>query len=422
MKDTARAAGTEQRSGAPLRVLFIHQNFPGQFRRIALALAGDPGFAVSAIGKAGCPGLAEVHLDTYSLHRAPGKQTHHYARAYESAVLHGQAVLRLLLEYRRRGEKPDVIVAHPGWGETLFVREAFPEVRLLHFCEFYYHTTGADVGFDPEFPATLDDRARARSRNAALQMSLDLCDMAVAPTRWQRSLHPRAYHDKIRVLHEGVDTQLMCPDLGANFALPNGKVLRAGDPVVTYVARHLEPYRGFHTFLRALPALMEKHPTCQVVIVGGNGVSYGSLPGDAPDWKTHMLREVAINPLRVHFTDALPYRDYRRLLQVSAVHVYFTYPFVLSWSMLEALSCACLVIGSSTAPVQEVIRDGENGLLVDFFDHAGLATAIATGLLFPEKFADLKVRARQTVLDRFSADSGTAGYRDLILDAAQAGN
>lgn len=250
-------------------------------------------------------------------------------------------------------------------------------------------------------------------------MSLDLCDMTVAPTRWQRALHPRAYRDKIRVLHEGVDTQLMCPDSNATFVLPDGTNLRAGDPVVTYVARHLEPYRGFHTFMRALPAVLADHPTCHVVVAGGNGVSYGSLPVEAPDWKTQMLREVAVDPARVHFTGTLPYMAYRRLLQVSAVHVYLTYPFVLSWSMLEAMACGCVVIGSRTAPVQEVIQDGGNGVLADFFDHAALAAALGAVLHAPEAYASMRLRARETVIRQYSADAGTAGYRDLIVAASR---
>lgn len=277
-----------------------------------------------------------------------------------------------------------------------------------------FHARGADVGFDPEFPARLDDRARARSRNAALLLSLDLCDIAVAPTQWQRQLHPRAYHDQIAVIHEGVDTQLMCPDAAATFTLEDGTVLHAGDPVVTYVARHLEPYRGFHSFMRALPALLARHPQCQVVLAGGNGVSYGSMPHDAADWKTRMLRDVAIDPARVHFTGTLPYQAYRRLLQVSAVHVYLTYPFVLSWSVLEAMACGCVVVGSDTAPVREVIRDGDNGVLVDFFDAAALADRLAAILACPEQFAPLRLRARATVVANYCADAGTARYRALI--------
>lgn len=404
------------RAGAPLHVLFIHQNFPGQFRRVALALKSDPAFAVSAIGRENCPGLPEITVNRYRLHRSVSQQTHHYARTYENAILHGQAVLRLLVDMKRQGKTPDVIVAHPGWGETLFVRDVFPNVRLVHFCEFYYHGTGADVGFDPAFPTSLDDQARIRSRNAALLLSLEMCDVAVAPTHWQKQLHPSAYHDKIEVLHEGVDTETLYPDDGATFLLADGTVLRPGDQVVTYVARNLEPYRGFHTFMRSLPALLERHPECKVVIAGGNGVGYGKRPKDASDWKTQMLREVRIDPKRVHFTGTLAFADYRRLLQVSAAHVYLTYPFVLSWSMVEAMACGCVVLGSDTAPVREVIRNGQNGLLVDFFDHSALADGLGNVLAHASAYAGMREHARKTTISNYCAKSGTDRYRALITE------
>ncbi len=286
---------------APQKVLFIHQNFPGQFASLALDLMRDPACQVLAIGKQGCPGLHGVRTLTYALHRASAKATHHYARSYEAGILHGQAVLRMLLSLKTQGFAPDVIVAHPGWGETLFVKQAFPAVRLIHFCEFYYHGAGADTGFDPEFPASLDDVARTVSKNALMLLNLENCDVAVSPTSWQKSLHPLAYQGKIRCIHEGVDTHYMRADPTAVFTLRNGKVLRPGDPVLTYVARNLEPYRGFHSFMRTLPAILERHATCDIVIVGGDGVSYGAKPKDALHWREKMLRETGIASERVHF-------------------------------------------------------------------------------------------------------------------------
>lgn len=397
-----------------MKVLFIHQNFPGQFRRIALQLAQDPDYQVLAIGKKGCPTLAGVRTLTYTLHRHPVEATHHYVRPFEAGVLHGQAVLRLLLKLKARGFVPDVIVAHSGWGETLFAKEAFPDVRLIHFCEYYYHAEGADVGFDPEFPVTLDDRARIRAKNALLLLNLENCDIAVTPTQWQKSLHPKIYHDKIQVIHEGIDTDFMCPHVEATFILPNGKALRTGDPVITYVARNLEPYRGFHAFMRALPLILERHPTCTVVILGGDDVSYGSQPKDAPNWRAKMLAEVSIDSSRVHFMGKLPYADYRNLLRVSAAHIYLTYPFVLSWSALEAMACGCLVIGSKTAPVEEVIQDGKNGLLVDFFDQRAIAERVNFALAERECSLGMRKNAATFVRSNFSVDRGIAGYRNLI--------
>lgn len=259
-------------------VLFIHQNFPGQFRHIARHLADLSNFRVLAIGQDHAPGLDSVQLHKYRPHRKASSKTHPYARTFEEAVLNGQQVLRLLLKLQQDGYEPDVVVAHPGWGETLYVKQVFPKTRLIHFCEYYYHTQGADVGFAPEFPLTMDDCARISSRNALHLLNLENCDTAITPTHWQHSFHPVAYQDKIKVIHEGIDVTRLGPDSKAVLQLPNGKVLKAGEPTITYVARNLEPYRGFHQFMRALPRVLAAHTTCQVVIIGGDNVSYGSPP------------------------------------------------------------------------------------------------------------------------------------------------
>ncbi|MDO8696972.1 MAG: glycosyl transferase family 1, partial [Pseudomonas sp.] len=243
-----------------MKVLFIHQNFPGQFKHVALHLAQLPGVEVLAIGRDTAPGLSGVQLLRYKPQRAVGAGTHPYVRLLEGAVLHGQQVLRLLLELKAKGYQPDVIVAHPGWGETLYVKEAFANTKLIHFCEYYYHSHGADANFDPEFPSSIDGAASVRTRNALHLLNLENCDLGITPTQWQHSLHPKAYREKIKVIHEGVDTDALQPDVQATLQLPNGTVLRAGMPIVTYVARNLEPYRGFHSFMRALPQLLKQHP------------------------------------------------------------------------------------------------------------------------------------------------------------------
>lgn len=212
----------------------------------------------------------------------------------------------------------------------------------------WFYANGPDMGFDPEFPVALDDRLRVSTWRAHHLLALEQCDVAIAPTQWQKSQFPATYQPKIQVLHEGIATDVLGPDPQAQLTLPSGQVLKAGDPVVTYVARNLEPYRGFHVFMRSLPALLAAHPTCQVLIVGGDEVSYGRAPKDAKSWRGALLREVNIDTNsetgRVHFLGKLPYAQYRWVLQVSAVHVYLTYPFVLSWSLLEALASGCAVV------------------------------------------------------------------------------
>jgi glycosyltransferase involved in cell wall biosynthesis len=399
-----------------MRVLFVHQNFPGQFRHIAAHLAKQPGVDVLAIGRDTAPGLPGVRLIRYKPHRGADQATHPYVRSFEDAVLHGQQVLRLLMDLKAKGYRPDVIVAHPGWGETLYAKDAFPNARLIHFCEYYYHAHGADANFDPEFPLDMNGAARIRTRNALHLLNLENCDVGITPTKWQHSLHPEAYRDKIQIIHEGIDTENLKPDPDAELRLPNGSVLKAGMPVVTYVARNLEPYRGFHIFMRALPELLKQHPTCQVVIVGGDGVSYGSAPKDAPNWRTKMLRENPVDLNRVHFLGKVPYETYKKVLQVSTVHVYLTYPFVLSWSLLEAMATGCLIVGSDTAPVKEVIQSKVSRQLVGFFNTEELRDRIFYFL--SRSSSSEREDAARKIQKKYSEKSGVIKYVRLLKGSA----
>jgi glycosyltransferase involved in cell wall biosynthesis len=396
-----------------LNILFIHQNFPGQFRHIAAHLAKQPDVDVLAIGRDAAPGLPGVRLIRYKPHRRVSVETHPYARTYEDAVLHGQQVLRLLLDLKSKGYRPDVIVAHPGWGETLFAKDAFPLAKLIHFCEYYYHARGADAGFDPEFPLDMNAVASIRARNALHLLNLENCDQGITPTRWQHSLHPAAYRKKIHVIHEGIDTARLGLAPEASLQLADGQILKAGEPIITYVARNLEPYRGFHSFMRALPEVLKEHPTCQIVIVGGNDVSYGSRPKDAPDWRAKLLLENPVDLNRVHFLGKVPYATYRKVLQVSAAHIYLTYPFVLSWSLLEAMASGCLIIGSDTSPVREVIRHGENGLLVDFFQPQTITRQVLQVLKNPRAYIGLRQAAYEGA-QAYSIEQGSKQYMQLI--------
>ncbi len=409
-----------------MRVLIIHQNFPGQFRHMAAHWASQPDVDLLAIGRDTAPGMPGVRCLRYRPHRAVLENQHHYLRQMEHAVLHGQSVARLLLRLKSRGYSPDVILAHPGWGETLYAKDVFPDARLIHFCEWYYGTNQADWDFDPEFPATFDDRARVRTWNALHTLNLENCDAGITPTHWQHSRHPEAYRDKIAVIHEGIDTDGLAPsghttqwsDETSNtvepLTLPNGTTLNQGDPVITYVARNLEPYRGFHSFMRALERIQKQHRRCHAIIVGGDGVSYGKRPKDATHWREMMLREVTLDPPRTHFLGKVPYDIYRRVLQISAAHVYLTYPFVLSWSMLEAMASGCLVIGSNTAPVKEVIRHQQNGLLTDFFDTEKITESVLESLATPELSRAMRQRAVTDIARRYSRETGLNAYQGLI--------
>lgn len=407
-----------------MRILFIHQNFPGQFRHAAAEWAKRPGWQVLAIGRDTAPGLPGVTCLRYKPHRAARDTQHPYLRTMENAVLHGQAVARVLEQLKAKGFVPDAIVAHPGWGETLYAKDIFPGTRLVHYCEWYYNSEGQDFGFDPEFPVTLDDKLRIRTWNALHLLNLQNCDAGITPTQWQWSRHPEAYRGKITVAHEGIDTERLGPDPNATFTVPNGPnkglVLKAGEPIVTYVARNLEPYRGFHQFMRALQIVQREHKTCHAIIVGGDGVSYGRKPPEAANWREHMLREVSIDPARTHFVGRLPYEHYMRVLQVSGVHVYLTYPFVLSWSLLEAMACECLVIGSDTAPVREVLRDGQDGLMVDFGPEA-IARRIVASVWDEQTASGLREAARNAVCHQYTRQRGMSGlHRAMSVRSANA--
>ncbi len=396
-----------------MRILIIHQNFPGQFRHLAHAWLRKPGVQLMGMGRERAPGLPGFPCIKYTPHRFRSKNQHHYLRKMEDAVLHGQATARRLLDLKKKDAAPDVILAHPGWGETLYVKDVFPDVRLIHLCEWYYHFATGDVGFDPEFSSSFDDAARIRTWNALHTLNLENCDQGVSPTIWQKQRHPAAYQERIAVVHEGIDSDLS-PDPEATFTTPSGVLLRVGDPVITYVARNLEPYRGFHSFMRTLEVIQRRHKRCHAVIVGGDEVSYGKPPVGAATWREKMLQEVTLDPARTHFTGRIPNDSYRRLLQVSAAHIYLTYPFVLSWSLLEAMASGCLVIGSRTPPVEEVIRAGENGLLVDMFNREEIANCTLDALESPERFARLRQRARVEAMERFSREKGVEGYGELV--------
>jgi glycosyltransferase involved in cell wall biosynthesis len=397
-----------------MRLLVLHQNFPGQFGHLVRAWAQRPGWDVRALGRDTAPGLPGFdRLTRYKLARSPHSHQHPYLRSMEAATLHGQAVARALLEMKKKGFTPDAVLAHPGWGESLYVKDVFPDARLVHYCEWYYNAEGADLGFDPEFPITFDDRARIRTWNALHALNLTQCDAAVTPTHWQKSRHPEIFHPKITVQHEGIDTEQLGPDPNAVITTPSGTVLKAGEPVVTYVARNLEPYRGFHVFMRALEKLQQQHKTVHALIVGGDEVSYGKRPKDAKHWREKMLREVKLDPTRTHFLGKLPRPQYIKVLQVSAAHVYLTYPFVLSWSLLEAMACGASVVASDTAPVREVIRNGVNGVLVPFFDAERVADVIDRSASFRHGRAHHR-QLTQADAGHYSFARGLNGYEVLL--------
>ena len=373
-----------------MKLLFVHQNFPGQYRHLAAHYAAQKGNMVVGIGE---------KANVLRQGRIPGVQLlgyTHTEKQYEDrfsapvlkAIERGKRVAAGALQLKRQGFYPDVIFAHIGWGEALFLKDVFPKARVLLYCEFFYRARGGDMGFDPEFPPSAEKILRLRVMNAPLLMSLDASDWGMAPTRWQQKQFSPGHAARMSVIHDGVDTDIVTPG-------------KPEEELVTYVARNLEPYRGFHVFMRAIPEIQKRRPNAKIVIVGGDEVSYSPRlpPGDT--YRQRLLRELdgKIDLSRVQFTGKIPYQQYLALLRKSSVHVYLTYPFVLSWSLLEAMAAGCLVVGSRTPPVEEAIRDGENGLLVDFFSPEEIAARVDEAIRMDSTL--IRRRARATVIERY---------------------
>lgn len=385
------------------KFLFIHQNFPGQFIHSAMALAKQ-GHEVVAIGITGraIPGVKFVR---YKPHTALEEKTHSLLRDFETKLTRSTACAQVMVKLKAQGFTPDTIVAHPGWGEPLFCKDVWPNARLVVFAEFFYGAEGADFAFDPEFSKdTVEARMRLRVKNSVHLHAFHDADVIYSPTHWQCSRLPLEYQFKTQVIFDGIDTDAAKPNPTALIHLKRDNLrIQAGDEIITFVNRNLEPYRGFHVFMRALPQILAERPQARALIVGGDDVSYGSTPPSGKSWKEVMLAEVgACLPMnRIHFLGKLDYRDYLKVLQVSRCHVYLTYPFVLSWSCLEAMSVGCAVVASRTQPVEEVIQHGSHGLLFNFFDTTTLAKQVVGVLEKPHDYSSMGVNARNTVLNKY---------------------
>jgi glycosyltransferase involved in cell wall biosynthesis len=384
-----------------MNVLFVHNNFPAQFRHVAAALSLDPQVNLAAIGSSRAATMPNVKLVTYPPLRADVRATHQFAKRFDVECRRADDVFAAASSRAEAGFQPDLVVAHPGWGEAIPLRSVFPDSRIIAYCEFFYGPKGRDVNFDPEFPAMGPrEQVGLNLKNAATLCSLIEADEGLSPTPWQRSTFPAELRAKIKMLHEGVDVDVARPNPHATLRLANGREFTCRDEVVTFAARSLEPLRGIHVFLRAVPRILAARPNAQIVIIGDeNRNPYGLQPPAGRSWKSIYLEEIAgqIDASRLHFVGHLAYHEFLSALQISSVHVYLTYPFVLSWSLIEAMSVGCLIVASDTAPVRDVIND-ENGILVPFFASDALAGRIVDALADPRRHAPLRRNTRRHVL------------------------
>ncbi|WP_419253266.1 glycosyltransferase [Caulobacter sp. ErkDOM-YI] len=403
---------------AASRILFVHQNFPGQFPHIADAVL-KRGHKVAAIGDQGVKGRPGIDVRRWKLSRGSTPGIFDAATRAEADLMRAQSAAEAALKLKADGFTPDLIIGHPGWGETLQLREVFPNARQILFGEFFYRSRGGDVNFDPEFEtSTPTSDFRVHAKNMGLALAYSEADMIVCPTPFQASLLPRGLQDRIRVIHEGVDLGRARRVPGASLKLSNGRVLDGSKPVITFINRHFERLRGFHTFMRALPSFLERCPDAEVLLIGTDSTKVygGSLP-NGQTWKGKMLAEVGerLDMDRVHFTGALDHADMVKALSISTAHVYYTYPFVLSWSLVEAMACECLIVGSDTAPLRDAITPGVNGLLRDFFDVEGLSDTLVDVCRNPATYAPLRTTARETAMERFDRETvGVPAWLDLI--------
>jgi glycosyltransferase involved in cell wall biosynthesis len=387
-----------------MKILIVHQNFPGQFKHLLPELLKNPSNEIVAFTmnnfEATHPNFRIVR---YKAAKSTSQDTHPWVAEMETKVIRGEAAFRAALKLKDEGFSPDLMLAHPGWGESLYLKNVWPHAKLAIYCEFHYANSGQDVGFDPEFPASdVGDVCRLQMKNVNNLLHFNTADIGISPTEWQKSTFPEPFRSKIQVVHDGIDTDVVKPNPDVGLQI-GGHALTRNDEIITFVNRNMEPYRGYHTFMRALPKILRARPKARVLIVGGDGVSYGAKPPAGQSWKQIFLDEVKdqVDLSRVHFLGHIDYKYFIPLLQLSRVHVYLTYPFVLSWSLLEAMACGCAIVASDTAPLKEAIIDRQTGLMVDFFSAEEVAEKTIALLENPDLRTSLGAQARAFAIEHY---------------------
>lgn len=388
-----------------MKILFVHQNFPGQYREIVGWLAAQGNHQLVALcQRQPVPQVDGVSVRAYKPHHKPTDDAYTLSRYWEECCGAGFGVVRACRQLDAEGFTPDLVLGHVGWGELTFLKEVWPNVPVLGFFEYFFLSKGGSVGFDPEFPASPDSGVIMHARNAVNFANIETVDLGTSPTRWQLETFPESFRSKIYCCHDGIRTDLLRPDPKVSVRLGRlGRNVSREDEIFTYMARNMEPTRGFHTFMRALPKILAERPNARALIIGGNDVSYGKKSDTNGGYRAEMEREVGdrVDWDRVHFLGRVPYADYQKIIQISRCHIYLTVPFVLSWSLLESMAMEATVVASDTAPVREVIEHGKTGQLVDFFDFDALAEQVVDVLANPEAYAHLGPAARRHVVAEY---------------------
>ena len=392
-----------------MNLLFVHQNFPGQYRELFDWIVRSRAHRVVFLTqRRDCPDVAGARIVVYRPHHKAAPDAYALSSWWEDCAGAGYGAARACARLAADGFRPDIIVGHVGWGELTFMRQVWPDVPILGFFEYFFLAEGGSVGFDPEFPASEDQRFILHARNAVNFANLHTVDAGVSPTLWQRNTFPESFHGKIAVCHDGIRTDRLGPDPTAKVTLGRlDRPLTRADEVFTYMARNMEPTRGFHVFMRALPQILDARPDARALIIGGNETSYGRRTRTRGGYRAELEREVGdrVDWSRVHFLGRVPYSDFRKVIQISRCHIYLTVPFVLSWSLLEAMAMEATVVASDVAPVREAVTHGHTGLLVDFFAPDALAAQVVEVLSRPRDFAHLGPAARAHVVETYDFHS-----------------
>ena len=395
-----------------MQILFLHDNFPAQFGYLGEFLAANGWDVWYGTQREGAS-HQKIKVFNYKPHREITKDIHHYVANFERAAISGQAVARSALALAKKGLKPDIVMAHSGWGPGIYAKDIWPNAKYVGYFEWYYRRDAPDTLFIEKESKNLDQQLRTRSRNAAIMMDLAQCDLAVCPTNFQKEQFPECFHDKMRVMHDGINTGLYAPKAGAKLKLPNLDLSHV-DEIITYVGRGMEPYRGFPEFMRALELVQKQRPNVHAVIVGEDRVAYGKPLPEGQTYKKKMLGELELDMSRTHFTGLLPRPSYLDVLQASSVHVYLTVPFVLSWSMMESMSAGCALVASNTDPVGEMLSDGIHGITVDMKDAQAVADRIIYLLDRPELRQTLGEAARLAMIKDYSQNDALPAKMEML--------
>ena len=404
-----------------MRFILIHPNFPAQLRNVAEFLGKNPNNEVIFITanprpEWEIPGVKKIIFDQG---QTPDNLKSLPLINFANINTKAEAVVKVLVGLRKQKFIPDLIIGHSGWGTTLYIKDVFPESPFLGYFEWYYDARSMNTGFGSKIPPNLGTRMGLRNKSLPILSDLAACDHGICPTQWQKSQFPKEFHQKLSVIHDGINPKFFTPGTKQKLKLPDLDLTGAKE-LVTYTARGFEPYRGFPQFIQSIPHILEKRPDAHIVIVGEDRVCYGHKLPNGQTYKTQMIKKVSLDPERVHFIDPLPYGLYLQVLQSSTVHVYLTVPFVLSWSMLEAMSCECLVVASDTPPVKEVIHDGVNGILTDFFSPEKIAEKVVACLEYPSFMETVKKNARKTILEKYSLDKMLSRQINIMMQLTEA--